>query len=382
MRVYLDHNATSPLRDEVIENMIRVMRDHHGNPSSVHEEGRAARVELDCAREQVATLLSVNPGNVLFTGGATEANNTVLLGMLRARRGDRKHLVTTSVEHPSIEEPVEILEREGWRVTRIGVDHDGIVDENEIAEAIGEDTALVSIIWANNETGILQPMERIVALAHERGVPVHADATQAVGKVPVDLREVPLDLLSLSAHKFNGPKGVGCLISRGELAFESILHGGPQEQRRRGGTENVAGIAGLGTACELATRELSDRVEQYARLRDRLWDGIQSKIPGVRRNGLASRVLPNTLNVEFEGAAGELIVQALDIEGIAVSSGAACHSGSIEPSRVLVAMGRSPEAARGSLRFSVGHGNDESQIGCAVHYLPDLVERARRAVDA
>jgi cysteine desulfurase len=382
MRVYLDHNATSPLRDEVIENMIRVMRDHHGNPSSVHEEGRAACAELDCARERVATLLGVDPGNVLFTGGATEANNTVLLGMLRARTGDRQHLVTTSVEHPSIEEPVEILEREGWRVTRIGVDRDGILDENEVAEAIGEDTALVSIIWANNETGILQPMERIVALANERGVPVHADATQAVGKVPVDLREVPLDLLSLSAHKFNGPKGVGCLISRSELAFESILHGGPQERRRRGGTENVAGIAGLGTACELATRELPDRIENYARLRDRLWDGIQSKIPNVRRNGLASRVLPNTLNVEFEGAAGELIVQALDIEGVAVSSGAACHSGSVEPSRVLVAMGRSLEAARGSLRFSVGHGNDESQIDCAVHYLPDLVERARRAVDA
>jgi cysteine desulfurase len=382
MRVYLDHNATSPLRDEVVEAMIRIMRDRHGNPSSVHEEGRAARAELDRAREQVAELLGVAPEDVLFTGGATEANNTVLLGMLRAQTDGRRHLVTTSVEHPSIEEPAEVLEREGWRVTRVGVDRDGILDEHAVADAIAEDTALVSIIWANNETGVLQPMDRIVALAHERGVPVHADATQAIGKVPVDLREVPLDLLSLSAHKFNGPKGVGCLIARGGLAFESILHGGPQERRRRGGTENVAGIAGLGTACELATRELSNRIEQHARLRDRLWEGIQAKIPGVRRNGLAARVLPNTLNVEFEGAAGELIVQALDIEGVAASSGAACHSGSIEPSRILVAMGRSPEAARGSLRFSVGHGNDESQIDCALHYLPDLVERARRACDA
>jgi cysteine desulfurase len=382
MRVYLDHNATSPLRDEVIETMTRVMRDQQGNPSSVHEEGREARAVMDRAREQVAVLLGAAPEDVLFTGGATEANNTVLLGMLRARTDDRRHLVTTSVEHPSIEEPVEILEREGWRVTRIGVDRDGILDENEVAEAIAEDTALVSIIWANNETGVLQPMDRIAALAHERGVPVHADATQAVGKVPVELREVPLDLLSLSAHKFNGPKGVGCLIVRGDLAFDPILHGGPQERRRRGGTENVSGIAGLGTACELATRELPERIEQYARLRDRLWEGIQTKIAGVHRNGSATRVLPNTLNVEFEGAAGELIVQALDIDGIAVSSGAACHSGSIEPSSVLVAMGRSPEAARGSLRFSVGHGNDESQIDYAIHCLPDLVERARRAADA
>jgi cysteine desulfurase len=382
MRIYLDHNATSPLRDEVVETMARVMRDHHGNPSSVHEEGRAARAEMDLARERVAALLEVSPDDVLFTGGATEANNTVLLGMLRARKDARRHLVTTSVEHPSIEEPAEILEREGWRVTRIPVDHDGILDENEVADAIADDTAMVSIIWANNETGVLQPMDRIVALAHERGVPVHADATQAVGKLPVRLGELPLDLLSLSAHKFNGPKGVGCLIARGDVAFESILHGGPQERRRRGGTENVAGIAGLGTACDLAARELSDRTEGYAHLRDRLWEGIQAKIPGVRRNGLATRVLPNTLNVEFEGAAGELIVQALDIEGVATSSGAACHSGSIEPSRVLVAMGRTPEAARGSLRFSVGHGNDESQIDCVLHQLPDLVERARRAVDA
>ena len=382
MRVYLDHNATSPLCDEVIETMTRVMRDRQGNPSSVHEEGREARAVMDRAREQVAVLLGAGPEDVLFTGGATEANNTVLLGMLRARTDDRRHVVTTSVEHPSIEEPVEILEREGWRVTRIGVDRDGILDENEVAEAIAEDTALVSIIWANNETGVLQPMDRIAALAHERGVPVHADATQAVGKVPVELGEVPLDLLSLSGHKFNGPKGVGCLIVRGDLAFDPILHGGPQERRRRGGTENVSGIAGLGAACELAMRELPDRIERYARLRDRLWEGIRTKIAGVQRNGSAARVLPNTLNVEFEGAAGELIVQALDIEGVAVSSGAACHSGSIEPSGVLVAMGRSPEAARGSLRFSVGHGNDESQIDYAIGCLPDLVERARRAVDA
>jgi len=203
-----------------------------------------------------------------------------------------------------------------------------------------------------------------------------------VGKIPIDLREIPVDLLSLSAHKFNGPKGVGCLIARGGLAFESILRGGPQERGRRGGTENVAAIVGLGVACELAQREMPDRMRDYAGLRDRLWDGIQAKIPGVRRNGSADRVLPNTLNVEFDGAAGELLLQALDVEGIAVSSGAACHSGSIEPSKVLIAMGRSPEEARGSLRLSVGHGNDAEQIDYALSLLPDRVESARQAVGA
>lgn len=382
MRVYLDHNATTPLRDEVVEAMTRVMREHHGNPSSVHEEGRAARAAVDAARASVASLLGVSPSEVVFTGGATEANNTVLLGLLPSLSEGRRHLVTTSVEHPSIEAPAEVLEREGWRVTRLGVDSDGLVDPAELAEAIQPDTALVSIIWANNETGVLQPMEQLVELARDRGVLVHADATQAVGKVPVDLETLPLDLLSLSAHKFNGPKGVGCLIARRGLAFDPIVHGGPQEQRRRGGTENVVGLAGLGAACDLAARELPERMSRYTALRDRLWEGIVSKIPRVRRNGSDTRVLPNTLNLEFKGAAGELLLQALDIEGIALSSGAACHSGSVEPSSVLVAMGCSTQAARGSLRFSIGHGNDESQIDRLLSILPDLVERARLAVDA
>ena len=207
MRVYLDHNATSPLRDEVVAAMTRVLRDHYGNPSSVHEEGRAARAEVDRAREAVASLLGVGPMDVLFTGGATEANNTVLLGLLPAQSDDRRHIVTSAIEHPSIEAPLEVLERDGWQVTRVGVDRDGLLDAAEVAEAIRPDTALVSIIWANNETGVLQPMASLVALARERGVLIHADVTQAVGKIRVDLSEIPLDLVSLSAHKFNGPKG-------------------------------------------------------------------------------------------------------------------------------------------------------------------------------
>ncbi len=382
MRVYLDHNATSPLRDEVVQAMTRALREVYGNPSSVHEEGRAARAAVERAREAVASLVGAAADGVLFTAGATEANNTLLLGMARAHAGENRHVVSSSVEHPSVEAPLERLEREGWRVTRVGVDADGLLDEAQYAEAIEAGPALVSILWANNETGVVQPMERIAARARARGIPVHADATQAVGKLPVDLREVPVDFLSLSAHKFNGPKGVGCLVARAGASVEPLLHGGAQERGRRGGTENVAGIVGLGVACELAQRELAARMRDYAALRDQLWEGLRAKIPHLRRNGSADRVLPNTLNAEFEGAAGDVLLQALDVEGIAVSSGAACHSGSIEPSRVLVAMGRSLASAHGSIRFSVGHGNDAAQIDHALRVLPDLVEAARRAVGA
>jgi cysteine desulfurase len=381
MRIYLDHNATTPVRPEVADAMDGVLRETYGNPSSVHAEGAAAKAAIDRARERVASLLGVGAGEILFTGGATEANNTALLGVLRSRADRGGHVVATSVEHPSVEAPLAVLENEGWRVTRVPVDEDGCLDPDEFGDAIADDTALVTAIWANNETGVLQPLAQIAEIARERGALVHADATQAVGKVPVDLRRVPLSLLSLSAHKFGGPKGVGCLVVRGGLAFDPVLCGGPQEGRRRGGTENVAGIAGLGVACELAERELSQRMIRYARLRDRLWEGILAKIPRARRNGSAVHVLPNTLNVEFEGAAGELLLQALDLEGVAVSSGAACASGSIEPSHVLAAMGRSARAARGSLRLSVGHGVDEAQIDRVLALLPDLVERARRAGD-
>jgi cysteine desulfurase len=380
MRIYLDHNATTPVRGEVAEAMLGALREYFGNPSSTHAEGSAARAQVERARGQVAALLGVEPADVLLTGGATEANNTVLGPVLAARRGTGAgHLVTSTIEHPSVDEPVAALEAAGWRVTRVGVGRDGRVDAGDVAGAIGPDTELVSIIWANNETGVVQPIEAIAAEARSRGVLVHADATQAVGKIPVDLSRVPLDLLSLSAHKLNGPKGVGALVVRGGLPFEPLLRGGPQEGRRRGGTENVAGIVGLGVACELAARELSERALATARLRDRLWEGIRAKVPNVRRNGSAEHVLPNTLNVEFEDTAGDVLLQALDLAGVAVSAGAACASGSIEPSHVLAAMGLSPTSARGSLRMSVGHGNDEAQIDRVLTLLTDLVVRVRDA---
>jgi cysteine desulfurase len=264
-------------------------------------------------------------------------------------------------------------------VTRVRVGRGGRVESAAVAAALRDDTALVTAIWANNETGVVQPIEEIAALARARGAWMHSDATQAVGKHAIAPGRLPIDLLSLSAHKFGGPKGVGCLVVRGGIALPPFLRGGPQERGRRGGTENLAGIAGLGVACELARRELEERVVRYARLRDRLWDGIAAKVPRVSRNGDPGHVLANTLNLAFLDTPGELLLQALDLEGIAVSAGAACASGSVEPSHVLVAMGISKAEARGTLRFSVGHGNDEAQIDSLLARLPDLVARAREA---
>jgi cysteine desulfurase len=382
MRIYLDHNATTPVREEVAEAMQAALRGCFGNPSSVHAEGAAARRAVERAREQVAGLLGCETREVLFTAGATEANNTLLFPLLRAWAGDRRHVVSSNAEHPSVEEPLRALEQEGWRVTRLPVGAEGLLRPEQLATAITPDTVLVTLLWANNETGVVQPMRRLAELCRERGVRVHADATQCLGKLPVDLEQVPLDALSLSAHKLGGPKGVGALVARGEASFEALLRGGPQERRRRGGTENVPGILGLGAAAALAAAELEQRRREYAALRDRLWDGIAAKIPRVRRNGAETAMLCNTLNLEFEGVAGELLLQALDLEGIAVSTGAACASGRIEPSHVLGAMGRSPEQARASLRFSVGHGVDGAQIERVLALLPDLVARVREAGEA
>lgn len=376
-RIYLDHNATTPVRDEVADAMDRAQRELYGNPSSVHAEGSAAKAAVEHARAEVATLLDVDAREVLFTAGASEANNTALMQLAPELGG--RHLVTSNVEHPSVEAPLEALEARGWRVARLPVDREGLLTPDQVADALEEDTALVSLIWANNETGVLLPIDAISERVAARGVRLHVDATQAVGKVPLDLARTRVDFLSLSAHKFGGPKGAGCLVARHAPAFEALIRGGPQEGRRRGGTENTGGIVGLGRACALAARELPERGARYAALRDRLWQGLVDKVPGVRRNGSAKHVLPNTLNVSFEHTAGELLLQALDLEGIAVSSGAACASGSIEPSRVLVALGLTPEEARGTLRLSVGHGIDASDIDRVLGVLPDLVARVRAA---
>lgn len=378
MRIYLDHNATTPVRDEVAAAMLRALRELPGNPSSAHAEGAAARAAVERAREQVAALLEVAPREVVFTSGATEANHLAIHGIARASTG--RHGITSDAEHPSVEEPFALLETEGFQVTRLGVDAGGRVDPGALAAAIGPETALVSLLWANNETGVIQPVEQVAAITRSRGIPLHVDATQAIGKIPVRLAGVAADLLSASAHKLNGPKGVGCLVVRGALALAPWLRGGAQERGRRGGTQNVPGIVGFGVACELAQHEMTSRAERAAVLRDRLWSGIESKIPGVRRNGSAEHMLPNTLSVEFEGAPADVLLEVLDGDGIAVSAGAACASGAVHASRSLLAMGRSVAQARASLRFSIGFGNDESQIDRVLAVLPDRVAGVRAQV--
>ncbi len=377
MRIYLDHNATTPVRAEVVEAMAEALRERFGNPSSTHAEGAAARAAVERAREQVAELLGAEVRTVLFTSGATEANNAALRGVLAA--SGRRHVVTTTVEHPSVEEPLRALETEGLAVTRVPVDADGRLDPETVAAALNDETALLSVILANNETGVVQDAAKLAKLAHARGVPVHLDATQAVGKLSLDVVALGADLLSGTAHKLNGPKGAGFLIDRSRQPLPALVQGGPQERRRRGGTENVAGIVGLGVACALARSELHEREQHVMALRDALWRGIEARVPRVRRNGAPAHVLPNTLNLEFEGAAGEVLLEALDLEGIAVSAGAACHSGSIEPSSVLLAMGLSQAQARGSLRFSLGPSNSASEIARVLELLPALVARVREA---
>jgi cysteine desulfurase len=382
VRVYLDHNATSPVRDEVADAVSRALREQWGNPSSVHAEGAAARAAVERARESVAALLGVSPRELYFTSGASEANNAVLTGVAGGPGAATRHVLTTAVEHPSVDAPLQALETQGLAVTRVPVDADGLVDPAAFAAALQPATVLASVIHAHNETGVLQPIEELAARAHAQGVALHADVTQAAGRIPLDLARLGLDFASLSAHKLGGPKGIGCLVARGEQALEPLLRGGPQERGRRGGTENVPGIVGFGVACELARRELPRRAAVWAELRDRLWEGIAAKVPGAQRNGSRTHVLPNTLNVCFPGAAGDLLVQALDLDGIAVSSGAACASGSVEPSRVLRAYGLDAAAARASLRFSLGHGVDAAQIDHVLTRLPDLVARVRVAARA
>jgi cysteine desulfurase len=375
--IYLDHNATTPLREEVAEEMARVLRDVFGNPSSTHAAGRAARAVVERAREEVAAAVGARPEQVVFTAGASEANNAAIHAALAAR-GPGAHVVTTALEHPSVAEPLAALEKAGARVTCVGPDAEGRVDPAAFAAALEDDTALACLMLANNETGVVQEVAAAGAACGARGIPLLVDATQAVGKIPVDAAALGAAFLAGSAHKLGGPKGTGFLVVR-EVGFTPFVRGGPQERRRRGGTENVAGIAGLGVACALARRELAERGPRLAALRDRLWDGIRARVPDVRRNGSARFVLPNTLNVEFAGAAGEILLEALDGEGVAVSAGAACASGSIEPSPVLLAMGLSPARARGSLRFSVGHGVDAAQIDRVLDLLPGLVARVREA---
>jgi cysteine desulfurase len=382
--IYLDHAATTPVDPRVVESMLPYLNERYGNPSSIYQTGQEARAAVDRARASVARVLGASTSEILFTSGATESDNLALTGVAWRKRLDEPgpvmpHVVTTNVEHHAVLHSARWLERLGFAVTYVPCDRDGFVSPEQIAAAIRPETCLISVIFANNEVGTIQPVTEIGRIARERGIPFHIDATQAPGLLPLNVDQLNVDLLSLSAHKFYGPKGVGVLYVRRQTPIAYQQHGGGQESGRRGGTENVAGIVGLGVALELAESGRSSYVEHCLRLRNFLFARILERIPNVSLNGPADwgQRLPSNLNLSIEGVQGETVLLSLDIQGVAASAGSACTTGNSEPSHVLLAMGLSEERARTSLRFTVGRSNTLEQIDEAIDLLAETVDRLR-----
>lgn len=376
-RVYLDHNATTPIHPDVVESVIPFLRDEWGNPSSVHWAAREPRKAIDTAREQVAGLLGCQPNEVVFTSSGSESNNFAIKGIVNVNKGKGNHIITTSVEHPSVLNTCKFLAKEGYDVTFLPVDSTGMIDLDELRSSINDRTILITIMYANNETGTIFPVEEIARIAGERGVTFHCDAVQAAGKLPIDVKKLGVDLLSISGHKLYAPKGVGALYIKRGVRVTPLIHGGHHERNRRAGTENVIGIVALGKASEIALRDMDEVASRVKMLRDRLEKGIMERIPHVRLNGHPEKRLPTTLNVSFQYIEGESILLNLDMKGIAASSGSACTSGSLEPSHVLMAMGIPPEIAHGSVRFSLGRDNTEEDIDYVLEVLPPIIERLR-----
>jgi cysteine desulfurase len=363
----------------VAEAMTGVLAGTFGNPSSVHSFGQAAKAVLDNARIDVAHLLGAEPAEVVFTSGGTEADNFALRGVAEAfEGGKRRQIVTTAIEHEAVLNTVKALGRRGWTITILPVGSSGVLDIEAVAEAVGDQTALVSVMHANNEVGTIQPIVEAALIARDRGALFHTDAVQTVGKLPIDVRRTGAHLLSLSAHKFGGPKGVGAIWIHRGTKLMPLLSGGRHERNRRAGTENVAGIAGLGAAARVARQKLAAGDSTPSQLRDRLEQGILAAVPGTAVNGDAARRVPNTTNVSFEGVEAEALLIGLDLEGIAVSTGSACSSGTLEPSHVLRAMGLRAARAQSSIRFSLGDGNDEAQIDRVLAVLPGVVSKLRQ----
>jgi cysteine desulfurase len=381
MRVYLDYNATTPVDPAVLDAMLPFLAENFGNAGSVHSAGQRARAAVDSARESVAELIGAKPSEIVFTSGGTEADNLALFGAVAASRKSRKHIITTGIEHHAILHSCEELARQGIGVTVVPVstarDSQGVVDPGEIRRALRPETMLISVMHANNELGTVQPIEEIGRIAAEAGVCFHCDAVQSAGKIPVDVNALGVDLLSLSAHKICGPKGAGALYVRTGTKIAPRFYGGHAERDLRPGTENVPGIVGLGKAAELARKLLTEDSARIRSLRDRLEAALIERIPAVRRNGDSARRVPNTSNLEFPGAGGEALLIGLDLLGIECSTGAACSSGSTEPSHVLLASGLSYDEARASLRFSLGRATTAREIEHAITVIPAVVERIR-----
>ena len=375
---YFDHNATTPVAPEVLETVVSCLGQVYGNASSIHHFGQGAKQRLEAARRQVAALINGSAAEIVFTSGGTEANNLAILGLTRASAAAGKHVVTCAIEHPAVLSPAKQLSAEGVEVTCLRVGPSGIVSPEDIRRAMRPETVLVSIMHANNELGTLQPVGEIAQIAHEAGAALHVDGVQALGKVPVDVASLGVDLYSMSGHKLYAPKGVGALYVRKGTRLAPIAYGGHHERDRRPGTENVPGIAAFGAAAELAGRRMAEDVERLAMLRDRLENAVLERIPGTGINGSRWNRVPNTTNLYFDGIDGEAMVIALDLRGFAVSTGAACSSGALSPSHVLKAIGLSDDRARASMRFSLGRANTVEQVDALVDAIGASVAHLRR----
>jgi len=376
-RIYLDHAATTPTRPEVVKAMLPYLTDAFGNPSSIYSYGQEARKAVEEARTKVAQLIGARSEEIIFTSGGTEADNFALKGIAFANEDKGNHIITTSIEHHAVLEVCKFLEKRGFRITCLPVDKYGLADPDDARKAITDKTILISVMHANNEVGTIEPVEGIGEIAKEAGVYFHTDAVQTAGHIPVNVDRLNVDLLSISGHKFYGPKGVGALYVRKGTKLVSFMHGGEQERRRRAGTENVPAIVGLGKAVELAGQEMDKEAERLAYLRDKLIKGLVEKIDHIRLNGHPKRRLPNNVNVSVDFVEGESMLLNLDLEGICASTGSACSSASLESSHVLLALGLSPEQAHGSLRFTFGRENTEADVERVLEVLPGIVARLR-----
>jgi cysteine desulfurase len=374
--IYADNNATTQVASEVLEEILPYFHDLYGNPSSMHSFGGQVAGRLREGREKLARLIGATPAEILFTSCGTESDNTAIRAAI-ASHPDKQHIVATRVEHPAVKNLCEHLSRHGYRVTFLPVDRQGRLDLEHLHKVLSSDTAIVSIMWANNETGVIFPIEEIAQMVREMGIVFHTDAVQAAGKIPIDMGQIPVDMLSLSGHKLHAPKGIGALYVRKGTKFSPFLIGGHQEGGRRGGTENVASIIGLGKACELALEHLGEENERVKSLRDKLENGILKGIPSAMVNGEREHRLPNTTSISFEYVEGEAILLMMNEFGICASSGSACTSGSLEPSHVLRAMGVPFTAAHGSIRFSLSIYNTEEEIDFIIEKLPPIIERLR-----
>ncbi|MEI7904165.1 MAG: cysteine desulfurase NifS [Candidatus Firestonebacteria bacterium] len=376
-RIYLDYAATTPVHPEVLEFMTPYFTEKFGNASTIYYYGREAKAALEESREKIAKAIGAESAEIVFMSGGTEADNNALKGVAYANRTKGNHIITSRIEHHAVLETCHSLEKEGFEVTYLPVHKDGLIDLDEVKSAIKENTILVSLMFANNEIGVINPVKEIGIICRAKGVYFHTDAVQALGSVPINVEEMNIDLLSVSSHKLYGPKGVGALYIRKGVKCSSLMHGGEQEKRRRAGTENIAGIVGFGKAAELAIRGLANEAPRLTALRDKLIRGLKTCIPEIVLNGHPEKRLPGNVNISVKYIEGEAMLLNLDMEGICASSGSACTSGSLEPSHVLTALGLPQELAHGSIRFSLGKATSEEDIKTVLNVFPEIVERLR-----